>query len=104
MAGGVSDIWMQLCVNEIPQHKLVLTSGAFISVLFFLTPLHAPMTQGETVGRHNRNQRKEQGIDHYQGAARLQPMIFGMLCRKPRCIDIYPTWMSNVKYKRIYLT
>ena len=54
---------MQLCVNQLAQHKLALTSGRFVSLIFFLAP-HG-MYRWHQV-KHPalivRNQRTEQGV------------------------------------------
>ena len=108
MAGGVSNIWMQLYVNEIVQHKLALTSGVFVSLLFFLAPhgicrRRKEKPPGDIVG----NQRKEQSVRPCQGAARLQTKMYEvgtwMPCGKPRCITPDIDSMSEVKNKRIYM-
>ena len=113
MAGGVSNIWMQLYVNEIVQHKLALTSGVFVSLLFFLAP-H---------GICRRRKEKPPGdIVRNQCRARCTPLLsrsevttkdirggnlgsYAESLVASRCItpDILVDSMSEVKNKRIYM-
>ena len=100
---------MQPCVNEIAQHKLMLTPGSIVSLLFFF-PLHGMCRRNQEKHPANivvRSQRKEQGvIGLFQGAVtvKLRPAIYKVgfwdTCRKsrsgPRCITPYRGSMSKV--------
>ena len=112
-ASGLSRFWMQLCVNEIAQHKLMLTSRSVVSLLFFFAP-HGMCRRNQEKHPADivvvRRQLKEQGvIGFFQGAVivRLRPAIYKVgiwdTCRKPcggpRWITPYRGSVSKVRYR-----
>ena len=64
---------------RVAHHKLALTSGGFVSVLFFLSPHGMCRRRQEKLpALIVRNQRTEQGVGPYQGRASLRPTIYGV--------------------------
>ena len=103
IAGRLSSFCMQLCVNEIAQHKLELTLRDFVSVLFFLPPHGMCRRHQEKLPTHIvRSQRTEDPYrDYDQRYMRWELWMFaGSLVALHQITPVRDS-MSKVKYRRI---